>query len=179
MSSATSKKLTPAQVEERRARRTARREAVAARLRELKAWREDRRIAGQKRAAIKAKAAQKKAKGKRGVDRVPASIRNAPSVTVETLVEPELGVSTLPDGRKIKGPYAVRRAHGARGHKRRPRQRELTAYALAEMTKGERRVLDQELARWREAGKEPTSRQVREWAWAIMRDARFPKAPAQ
>ena len=174
------RKLTEEQKEARQADRSSRREKAAAKVRELRAWRQDRLAAAKKREAIKVKSRKEKA-GSRGVDRVPEFRRgHGGTWDVET---PELGSSLVPDGkggaRTIQANYRTRRAHGARGKVRRPRRRDLTRYAVGEMTKGERKLLDQELAAATQAGKPLTDRAIRARAWAIMRDARFPKAPAQ
>lgn len=153
-------------------RRAARRERRSAKVQELQDWFQERRIQAAKARAEKAKAPT----GPRGVDRVPTRLKvgRTVSLPVET---PELGISTLPDGRRIQGSYADRRRAGARGKTRRPRRRELAQYAVAEMTKAERSILETEMAKAEKAGSPMTPRQVAGRAWAIMRDARFPQEP--
>lgn len=172
------KKLTKAEKDQRRERRAAIREEKAAKTRELRAWFQDRQEAGRKRAALKEKVRRDAMVGKRGVDRRPDHLKaTAWTKPNPEPVQAELGVSTLPDGRRIQANAKTRRAYGARGRKRKPRRRELTAHALGEMTKGERAILDAELAKAQKAGVTVTDRDIRARAWQIMADARHPRLP--
>lgn len=118
---------------ERRERRAAARQAAADKVTELQAWFTARAEASNK--AARKRAAELRSRP-RGVDRVPDS--GGPFYTTW---EPHLvgktrdGVPGFPidstvgtsyvGGRKVVGPYAERRARGARGHARKPRRREM------------------------------------------------------
>jgi len=112
--------------EEKAAKATAK--ADARRLQEerregLRAWFQERKVQAQKRAKARRDAEPEVS---RGVDRVPPALKYlARTKALPEPIVPELGTSTLPDGRKVQGPYAARRAAGARGKPRPLRRREM------------------------------------------------------
>lgn len=172
------RKLTKAEKDQRRERRAKAREEKAATIRERRSWWQDRQNAGAKRAVLKEKVRRDSLVGQRGVDRVPGHLKaTAWTKPNPEPIQAELGVSTLPDGRRIQANGQTRRAYGARGRKRKPRRRELMAYALSEMTKAERAILDTELAKAGQTLETVQPRLVTARAWQIMADARHPAVP--
>ena len=70
-----------------------------------------------KRTAAKMRALENaRPKSEKGTGRVPARVRTAPKAR-PFVVAPDLGVYTKPDGTKVKGSRAQRRAAGQRSHK--------------------------------------------------------------
>lgn len=125
MSQARSKTTPRADVEQRRLNRASARDRAAQAVADLQAWRKERQIKAQKAEAAAIKARRAAAYGKRGVDRVPDSILDAPELTPTREVEPQLGRYTLPDGRTLVANHAQRRDAGQRGKPRPHRRREL------------------------------------------------------
>ena len=176
------RKLTDEQREERLAYRAKAREKRAARRSERRSLLQDLAARAQDRIRRRDRADREARVGHRGVDRLPAAIRYAPTVTVEEYVpDPDHrkgprqvdtteGTSVLPDGRTVHGNYRERRAAGARGRQRPPRRRELTAHAVNQLTLAERKHLAGEVKAAAEADNPMSDREIRGRAWQIMRD---------
>lgn len=178
MSTAKSKSKTPEQVEARRARRQAARDAKAVRHTRLNDWLNERRIALAKWQRDRKVEADKLPRGK---DRVPAGLTKGNPLQrrakrsrkkVPAPVVGELGSITIqhPNGKTTTktANYATRRAMGQRGHHGQPRRREIAARAYDLMTDAERKALDKERRAAQRGGKPMTRSQLTFRAYQLM-----------